>query len=97
VVLSTCRNLIEAIPQLVQDQDDPEDVLKVDGKADDCYDGLTMGLYNWDTVKAMPFAVMVERKVKAVRKESGNTAANMMHMKLMYERTGKSRYTGRQY
>ncbi|HEV2619957.1 MAG TPA: phage terminase large subunit [Acidobacteriaceae bacterium] len=96
VVLATCRNLIESIPQLVQNPDEPEDVLKVDGKADDCYDGLTMGLYNWDTVKAMPFAVMVERKVEAARRESGNTAAAMVHMQEMAKRKGRERW-GRQY
>lgn len=54
VVLSTCSHLVEAIPQLVQDPDAPEDVLKTDAKSDDCYDGFTMGLYNWDMMRAKP-------------------------------------------
>jgi hypothetical protein len=47
VVLSVCRHIIESIPQLVRDNDSREDVLKVDGKADDCYDGFSMGIFNW--------------------------------------------------
>ena len=105
VVLSSCRNLIEAMPQLVQDPDAPEDVLKVDGKADDCYDGFTMGLHNWDTVKAMPFAVKVERSVETTRTETlkrtgslseAHTAAHMTHLKMTQSRKATPRF-GRQH
>jgi hypothetical protein len=45
VVLDSCPEIIRAIPQCVRDEDNLEDVLKVDTKADDCYDGFSLGLF----------------------------------------------------
>jgi len=45
VILDTCPELIRAIPQCVRDEDNLEDVLKVDTKADDIYDGASYGLF----------------------------------------------------
>ena len=84
VVLATCRNLIESIPQLVRDEKNIEDVLKVEGvsKADDCYDGFTMGLYNWDFGKKTPFHVELTERVQSVAKESGFTAAHIERLRM---------------
>jgi hypothetical protein len=45
VITDNCPEIIRAIPQCVRDEDNLEDVLKVDGKADDCYDGFSYGLF----------------------------------------------------
>ena len=49
VVLDTCKEIIRALPQLMRDPDDLEDVLKPDGasKADDVYDGFRYGVYGY--------------------------------------------------
>ena len=74
----------------------PKTCSRWNGKADNCYDGFTMGLYNWDTVKAMPFAVRMEREVERTRQEYGPTAASLVHLKMMAQRKGRPRW-GRQY
>lgn len=43
VFLDTCEDIIASIPVLQTDPDHLDDVLKVDGKPDDCYDGFTYG------------------------------------------------------
>jgi hypothetical protein len=45
VVLDSCVETIEAVPQLIRDEKNIEDVLKLETKADDVYDGLSMGLF----------------------------------------------------
>lgn len=65
VVLSTCRHIIESIPQLVRDEDNREDVLKVDTKADDCYDGFSMGLFNWYRTAKKPREIEVQEEIAA--------------------------------
>lgn len=55
-ILASCTGLIESIPQLIRDEDNLEDVLKIEGvnKADDFYDAFAMGLHNWDFGKPLP-------------------------------------------
>ena len=50
VILAECEELIRAIPSLMRDEDDPEDVVKrgdsdTTQKADDCWDAFRHGLY----------------------------------------------------
>ena len=45
VILDSCPDIIRAIPQCTRDEDNIEDVLKVETKGDDCYDGFSMGLF----------------------------------------------------
>ena len=45
VILDTCPEIINALPTLQRDPDRLDDVLKVDNKADDCYDGFSYGLF----------------------------------------------------
>lgn len=94
VVLAGCTGLIESIPQLIRDEDELEDVLKIEGvnKADDFYDALTMGLHNWDWSKKKPFDIVMAEAVAAA---PNATVANMVHMKMLAERKGKTRFTGR--
>ena len=45
VILDTCRDIILSIPSLMRDPDMLDDVLKVDSRGDDCFDGFRYGLY----------------------------------------------------
>jgi hypothetical protein len=45
VILDSCPEVIEAIPQLIRDESNIEDVKKLSTKADDVYDGLSLGLF----------------------------------------------------
>jgi hypothetical protein len=50
VILAECEELIRALPSLMRDEADPEDVVKREDsdttqKADDCWDGFRHGLY----------------------------------------------------
>lgn len=67
VILASCTGLREAIPQLIRNEDNLEDVLKIEGvsKADDFYDAFTMGLYNWDFPTDTPHAEKVRQELAA--------------------------------
>lgn len=45
VILDTCKDIILSIPSLMRNPDLLDDVLKVDSRGDDCYDGFRLGLY----------------------------------------------------
>ena len=45
VILDTCKDIILSIPSLMRNPDILDDVLKVDSRGDDCYDGFRYGLY----------------------------------------------------
>jgi len=54
VILDYCREIILAIPGLMRDPDNLDDVLKVDAKGDDAYDGFRYGLYGMLSTKGKP-------------------------------------------
>jgi hypothetical protein len=54
VILDTCRELILAIPSLMRDPKNIDDVLKVDAKGDDIYDGFSYGLFGQLSAKKQP-------------------------------------------
>jgi hypothetical protein len=55
VFLDVCRDIIMAIPSLMRNPDELDDVLKVKGtKADDCYDGCRLGLYGQLATRKQP-------------------------------------------
>lgn len=68
VVLSTCPNLIEAIPSMTRDEANLEDVLKVEGvqKSDDCYDAAASGLYSWYGKNSMPKEEQDRQRLEAI-------------------------------
>lgn len=68
-VLSICLHIISAIPELVKDEDNKEDVLKTDLKSDDCYDGFSMGLFNWKQQKKKPRDEEVREEIEAAPDE----------------------------
>jgi hypothetical protein len=54
VILDTCRELILAIPSLMRDPKNIDDVLKVDCKGDDVYDGFSYGLFGQLSARKKP-------------------------------------------
>lgn len=54
VILDTCKDIILSIPSLMRNPDNLDDVLKVDAKGDDCYDGFRLGLYGQLASKKRP-------------------------------------------
>lgn len=66
VILDTCPEIIEAIPQLTRDPDNIEDVLKEETKADDCYDGFAMGPYNFFSTAKMPQEAKDAERIEAI-------------------------------
>ena len=54
VILDTCRDIILALPSLMRDPDNMDDVLKVDSRGDDCYDAFRYGLYGMYAAKNRP-------------------------------------------
>jgi hypothetical protein len=55
VFLDTCKEIILAIPSMMRDPDELDDVLKIKGsKADDCYDACRLGLYGHMAARKQP-------------------------------------------
>lgn len=54
ILRGQCPGIILALPALQRDPDNLDDVLKVDSKADDRYDGFRLGLYGMLNEKAKP-------------------------------------------
>lgn len=48
-----CPRTIAAIPALIADEDNPEDVLKIDGEVDDVFDSLKYGTAEWAAVRTL--------------------------------------------
>lgn len=54
VILDQCREILLAIPSLMRDPDNLDDVLKTEAKGDDCYDGFRLGLYGEMAARKRP-------------------------------------------
>lgn len=54
VILDTCREIILAIPTLMRNPDNLDDVLKTEAKGDDCYDGFRLGIYGQLNTRKRP-------------------------------------------
>jgi len=81
VILDTCKEIILAIPSLMRDPDNLDDVLKVDAKGDDCYDGLSYGLYGHLGARKKPEALVLQDRVKELAK-TDPLAAHFYKMKM---------------
>lgn len=66
VVLESCPEFIDAVPQLVRDEKNIEDVLKLDTKADDVYDGMTLGLFGQLDKSETPEEEKLRERLKAI-------------------------------
>ena len=89
VILDTCREIILAIPSLMRDPKVMDDVLKVDAKGDDCYDGFRYGLYGHLGAKKKPEA-QIEAERVAMLKKTDPLAAHFLKMKLDAENENKT-------
>jgi len=54
VILDVCKDIIIAIPGLMRDPDNIDDVLKTEAKSDDCYDGFRYGYFGEMKSKKRP-------------------------------------------
>jgi hypothetical protein len=89
VFLDTCKEIILAIPSLMRDPDNLDDVLKVDAKGDDCYDALRYGLYGHLAARKKPEAQATAERVAELKK-SDPLAAHFLKMKLDAEAANRT-------
>lgn len=89
VILDTCREIILAIPSLMRNPDLMDDVLKVDAKGDDAYDGFRYGLYGHLAARKRPEADVYRDKAKELAK-TDPLAAHFYRMKMDAENKNKT-------
>ena len=66
VILDTCVDIINALPALQRDPDRLDDVLKVDNKYDDCYDGFSYGLFGQLATRGVSAAQRERERFEAI-------------------------------
>ena len=86
VIVDSCPEIIRAIPQCVRDEDNLEDVLKVETKADDCYDGFTLGLFGELGTRPKPQEEKDREKVAA---QTNVQDKFLLQFKLTHEREAR--------
>jgi hypothetical protein len=89
VFLDTCKEIILAIPSLMRDPDNIDDVLKVDAKGDDCYDALRYGLYGHLAARKKPEAQAEKERIAELKKKDP-LAAWFLKMKLDADNENKT-------
>lgn len=90
VILDTCKEIILAIPSLMRNPDLMDDVLKVDTKGDDCYDGFRYGLYGHLAAKKKPAEQIEKERVEKLKK-TDPFAAYFLKIKLDAENENKTK------
>ncbi len=83
VILDTCPETIKALPQCTRDEDNLEDVLKVDTKGDDVYDSVALGLFGELGTRPKPQEEKDHEKVESIEDSS---AKFLMRYRLTQER-----------
>jgi hypothetical protein len=68
VVLDSCKDIILSIPSLMRNPKCLDDVLKVDAKGDDCYDGFRLGVYGQLGTRKKPDADTVRDQAAELAK-----------------------------
>ena len=89
VILDTCKEIILAIPSLMRNPALLDDVLKVDAKGDDCYDGFRYGLYGYLAAKKKPAQQAEKERVDSLKK-TDPLAAHFLKMKLDAEAANRT-------
>jgi hypothetical protein len=89
VILDICKEIILAIPSLMRNPDLMDDVLKVDAKGDDAYDGFRYGLYGHLGSRKKP-EVQVQTERVAELKKKDPLAAHFLKMKLDAEAANRT-------
>lgn len=93
MISEACPEALNAIPALEYDKDgNIEDILKTDHLYDDVGDTIRYLLQSMLNNKNKPFSVALEEAVAAAPNVN---AAHIIHMKMMSQRKGKVRFTGR--
>jgi hypothetical protein len=90
VILDSCPEAIRAIPQMTRDEDNLEDVLKVDTKADDCYDGFSLGLFGELGKRPKPQEEIDREKLEAAAK-IGRQEEMLVRFRLTHESESQQR------
>ena len=83
VILDSCEEIIAALPSLQTDPDHLDDVLKVDGKPDDCYDGFSYGLFGQLNDRRKPQAEVDRERIEAI---TDPFAKRLVQIKLTLDR-----------
>ena len=89
VFLDTCKEIILAIPSLMRDPDNIDDVLKVDAKGDDVYDSLRYGLHGHLAARKKPEAQAQSERIQELYKRDP-LAAHFLKMKLDAEKSDQT-------
>jgi hypothetical protein len=94
MVSEACPEALNAVPAAQYDKDGSniEDIEKTDHLYDDVIDELRYGLQSMLNNNKMPFNVKLAEALSAAPTD---TARHLLHMKMMSERKGKARFTGR--
>lgn len=94
MISEACPEALNAIPAAQYDKDGPniEDICKTDHLYDDVIDELRYGYQSMLNTKNKPFEVLLH---EAVSSAPNTNVAHMRHMKMLSERKGKARWTGR--
>ena len=92
VISSTCKDLIDCLPNLVHDPDDREDVLKVDD--DDPYDGSTYEFAADPLAVPQTFAERLEERSADIPKEDF-TSRSIMALRIQNEEKQRKPYFAR--
>lgn len=66
VILDSCVEIINSLPTLQRNPDSLDDVLKVDNKADDCYDAFRYGLFGQLAARSKPREQVEAERVQAI-------------------------------
>lgn len=66
IILDNCKDIILAIPSLMRNPDLLDDVLKVDSRGDDCYDGFRYGFYGMLKHRAKPADISIEEHARTL-------------------------------
>lgn len=66
VILDNCKDIILSIPSLMRNPDILDDVLKVDSRGDDCYDGFRYGFYGMLRTREKPEEISIEEHAKTL-------------------------------
>lgn len=90
VILDTCKEIILALPSMMRDPDNLDDVLKIKGsKADDCYDGFRLGIYGQHANKKKPDDDQVRDRIKELHKIDP-MAAHFYALKMAAEQANRT-------
>jgi phage terminase large subunit len=94
MISENCPEALNAVPAAQYDKDGSniEDICKTDHLYDDVIDELRYGLQSMLNNKNKPFEY---RLAEAIQAAPNYTAAHIVQMKMMAERKGKARFTGR--